>query len=304
MPISCHSVMASDRPQKSPLQGLSRASQRLENRLRKRVAQAIQDFSLIEAGDRILVALSGGKDSYTLFALLRQLQARAPIPFELCAVHLDQKQPGFPTAILAGYLAHENVPHAIIEQDTYRVVARVIPEGRNRCGLCSRLRRGALYEWARRHGYNKIALGHHQDDLLETFFLNLFHGGRLATMPPKLLSDDGRVVVIRPLAYCEEREIARYARAKTFPVIPCKVCGSQDRLERVAMKRMIEAWRREAPERIASIARALGQVSPSHLLDRSLWDFAGLIAQGPTDPEEHLETETGTPSFIREVESS
>ncbi len=256
-------------------------SQRLENRLRKRVAQAIHDFSMIEEGDRILVALSGGKDSYTLLELLRQLQIRAPIRFELLAVHLDQKQPGFPTAVLTEYLAHANIPHAIIEQDTFRVVARVIPEGSNRCGLCSRLRRGALYEWARRHGYDKIALGHHQDDLLETFFLNLFHGGRVATMPPKLLSDDGSIIVIRPLAYCEEHDIARYARSRAFPVIPCKVCGSQDRLERVAMKRMIDNWRRENPERISSIATALQHVSPSHLLDRTIWDFAGLRSKEP-----------------------
>lgn len=258
----------------------SQSSLRLESRLRKQVAQAIQDFSMIEEGDRILVALSGGKDSYTLLALLRELQARAPIRFELLAVHLDQKQPGFPTPILIDYLTREGIPHAIIEQDTYRVVARVIPEGRNRCGLCSRLRRGALYEWARQHGYPKIALGHHQDDLLETFFLNLFHGGRLATMPPKLRSDDGGVIVIRPLAYCAEQDIARYARAMAFPVIPCKVCGSQERLERLAMKRMIADWRRDAPERVASIATALEHVSPSHLLDRSLWDFAGLVVSG------------------------
>ncbi len=258
---------------------------------------------MIEEGDRILVALSGGKDSYTLLALLRQLQARAPIRFELCAVHLDQKQPGFPTPILIDYLEHADIPHAIIEQDTFRVVARVIPEGQNRCGLCSRLRRGALYEWARRNGYHKIALGHHQDDLLETFFLNLFHGGRLATMPPKLLSDDEGVIVIRPLVYCEEREIARYARAMAFPVIPCKVCGSQERLERVAMKRMIDVWRREIPGRIASIATALQHVSPSHLLDRTLWDFAGLIVREPPGLDDELATQTSEQLSVREVES-
>jgi len=258
---------------------------------------------MIEEGDRILVALSGGKDSYTLLALLRQLQVRAPIRFELTAVHLDQKQPGFPTPILVEYLVHLGIPHVIIEQDTFRVVARVIPEGRNRCGLCSRLRRGALYEWARRNGYHKIALGHHQDDLLETFFLNLFHGGRLATMPPKLLSDDESVIVIRPLVYCEEREIARYARAMAFPVIPCKVCGSQERLERVAMKRMIDAWRRESPGRMASIATALQQVSPSHLLDRTLWDFAGLAVRKAPGVEEGPQAQTDEKLFEREMES-
>jgi tRNA 2-thiocytidine biosynthesis protein TtcA len=275
--------MASEAP--SPRRGTPPRSAtflRLENRLRRQVGQAISDYSMIGAGDRILVAVSGGKDSYTLLTLLRQLQSRAPLDFEIRAVHLDQKQPGFPTGVIRRFLEEEAIPHDIITQDTYGVVARVIPEGRNRCGLCSRLRRGALYRWAREAGYNVLALGHHQDDILETFLLNLFHGGRLAAMPPKLLSDDGQIVVIRPLAYCAESDIARYARASHFPVVPCKVCGSQDRLERTILKQLLADWRRDHPERVASIGAALGRIVPSHLLDRDQWDFGRLRA--PTLP--------------------
>ncbi len=286
--------MASETP--SPARGTlgqSTTFLRLENRLRRQVGQAIADYSMIRAGDRVLVAVSGGKDSYTLLTLLRQLKRRAPLDFVLRAVHLDQRQPGFPTEIIRRYLEEEAIPHDIITQDTYGVVARVIPEGQNRCGLCSRLRRGALYRWAREKGYNVLALGHHQDDILETFLLNLFHGGRLAAMPPKLLSDDGQILVIRPLAYCTESDIARYARASRFPIVPCKVCGSQDRLERQALKQLLACWRREHPERVASIGTALGRIVPSHLLDRDLWDFAGLGASLPAPSSTEL-AETGT----------
>ncbi len=285
--------MASETP--SPARGTPRRSTtflRLENRLRRQVGQAIADYSMIRAGDRVLVAVSGGKDSYTLLTLLSQLKRRAPLDFALRAVHLDQRQPGFPTEIIREYLKEEAIPHDIITQDTYGVVARVIPEGRNRCGLCSRLRRGALYRWAREEGYNVLALGHHQDDILETFLLNLFHGGRLAAMPPKLLSDDGQVLVIRPLAYCTESDIARYARSSRFPIVPCKVCGSQDRLERQVLKQLLASWRHEHPERVASIGTALGRVVPSHLLDRDLWDFGGLCASRPATPDPGL-AETG-----------
>ncbi len=257
----------------------SRTLNRLSATLRGEVGKCIADFRMIEAHDRVMVCLSGGKDSYTLLDLLRSLQRSAPVPFELIAVNLDQKQPGFPEAVLPQYLKSLGVPFHIIEQDTYRVVKRVIPEGRTMCGLCSRLRRGALYRFASEHGITKIALGHHRDDIVETLFLNLFFGGRLKAMAPKLLSDDGRHVVIRPLAYVAERDIARYARGRAFPLIPCTLCGSQENLQRLAVKKMLAQWEREFPGRTETIFSALRHVEPAHLADPRHFDFAGLKAQ-------------------------
>jgi tRNA 2-thiocytidine biosynthesis protein TtcA len=249
---------------------------RLAARLRGLVGKAIADFRMIGEGDRVMVCLSGGKDSYTLLDMLLSLQRSAPVPFELAAVNLDQKQPGFPARVLPDYLESLGVPYHVIEQDTYSVVKRVIPEGRTQCGLCSRLRRGALYRYAREQGYTRIALGHHRDDIVETLFLNLFHGGRLKAMPPKLLSDDGRNVVIRPLCYVPEREIARYARARGFPIIPCTLCGSQPNLQREAIARMLADWERDSPGRVDSIFTALCNVEASHLADPAAFDFAAL----------------------------
>jgi len=251
---------------------------RLQARLRGLVGKAVEDFRMIEEGDRVMVCLSGGKDSYTLLDILLSLQRSAPVGFELIAVNLDQKQPGFPAHVLPEYLTALGVPFRVIEQDTYRVVQRVIPEGRTMCGLCSRLRRGALYRFAAENGITKIALGHHRDDIVETMFLNLFFGGRLKAMPPKLLSEDRRHIVIRPLAYVAEREIERYARAREFPIIPCRLCGSQENLQRVAVKRMLAEWEREFPGRTETIFSAMCNVAPSHLADPAAFDFAGLEA--------------------------
>ena len=252
---------------------------KLQARLRGLVGKAIADFRMIEDGDRVMVCLSGGKDSYTLLDVLLSLQRSAPVRFELVAVNLDQKQPGFPAQVLPEYLAALGVPFHVIEQDTYRVVKRVIPEGRTMCSLCSRLRRGALYRYGSENGITKIALGHHRDDIVETMFLNLFFGGRLKAMPPKLLSEDRRHVVIRPLAYVAEREIERYARARDFPIIPCRLCGSQENLQRVAVKKMLADWEREHPGRTETIFSALGNVAVSHLADPCAFDFAGLEAR-------------------------
>jgi tRNA 2-thiocytidine biosynthesis protein TtcA len=264
---------------------LSATARRLETRLRNQVGRAIADYAMIGDGDRVMVCVSGGKDSYTLLALLLALQRAAPVRFEITAVNMDQKQPGFPGHVLPDYLSSLGVAWDVIEQDTYAVVKRVVPQGRTTCGLCSRLRRGALYRYAAEHGMTKIALGHHRDDILETFFLNLFHGGRVKAMPPKLLSEDRRHLVIRPLAYCSEREIARYARARDFPIIPCNLCGSQENLQRRAVKEMIAAWEQAHPGRTDVMFRALQHVSPSQLADRALFDFEGLEAlrdsQGP-----------------------
>jgi tRNA 2-thiocytidine biosynthesis protein TtcA len=255
---------------------LSTTQRKLQAQLRGLVGKAIEDYAMITEGDKVMVCLSGGKDSYTLLDLLLSLQRSAPVRFELVAVNLDQKQPGFPEEVLPGYLTALGVPFHIIEQDTYSVVKRVIPEGKTMCGLCSRLRRGALYHWAANNGITKIALGHHRDDILETLFLNLFFGGRLKAMAPKLRSDDGRHVVIRPLAYVPEREIARYARARAFPIIPCTLCGSQETAQRKQIKQMLNDWEREHPGRSESIFSALRQVEPGTLADPQLFDFAAL----------------------------
>jgi len=261
---------------------------KLAKRVRNLVGQAIADFSMIEEGDKVMVCLSGGKDSHALLDVLLGLQAKAPVRFDLVAVNLDQKQPGFPAEVLPEYLERRGVPFRIVEQDTYSVVKRVIPEGATMCSLCSRLRRGVLYRVAGELGATKIALGHHRDDILATFFLNLFHQGRLKAMPAKLVSDDRRHVVIRPLAYVAEEDLVAYAEAKAFPIIPCTLCGSQENLQRKQIGAMLREWQKAHPGRIESILRALTDVVPSHLLDRNLFDFAGLtpVAPGKDDMPE------------------
>jgi tRNA 2-thiocytidine biosynthesis protein TtcA len=275
---------------------------RLGARLRGLVGRAIDDYRMIEEGDRVMVCLSGGKDSYTMLELLRSLQRSAPVRFSLLAVNLDQKQPGFPTDVLPRYLESVGVQYHIIEQDTYRVVKRLIPEGRTMCSLCSRLRRGALYRFAAENGITKIALGHHRDDIVETLFLNLFHGGRLKAMAPKLRSEDGRHVIIRPLAYVAERDIARYARAMAFPLIPCSLCGSQPNLQRSAVKAMLAQWERAHPGRTESIFSALRHVHPAHLADRQLYPFAQLRAGHPAGTPPATMLESGELAFEAELD--
>ncbi len=263
---------------------------KLAKRLQRNTGQAIADFNMIGDGDRVMVCLSGGKDSFTLLDILVALQKRAPVDFELVAVNLDQKQPGFPEQVLPEYADRIGVPFQLIEQDTYSVVKRVVPEGKTTCGLCSRLRRGALYNHAARNGFTRIALGHHRDDIIETFFLNLFNGGRIKAMPPKLLSDDGRHVVIRPLAYCAEEDIQRYAGSRDFPIIPCNLCGSQPNLQRQAIKAMLTEWKKKYPGRIENIFRAMSHVSPSQLADHELFDFVNLDAdtEAPKNRKDRL----------------
>jgi len=250
---------------------------KLQKRLRHTVGDAIADFNMIEDGDKIMVCLSGGKDSYTLLDVLLNLQKTAPVNFELLAVNLDQKQPGFPEHVLPQYLEALGVPYHVIEKDTYSVVKRVIPEGQTTCGLCSRLRRGTLYGFAEENNVTKIALGHHRDDILETFFLNIFYGGKLKAMPPKLQSDDKKNIVIRPLAYTREKDIERYAAFRKFPIIPCNLCGSQENLQRQAMKEMLKTWDRQFPGRLETIFTSLQNVAPSQLADRHLFDFVNLM---------------------------
>ncbi len=256
---------------------------KLTKRLQRQVGEAIADFAMIESGDHVMVCLSGGKDSYGLLDILLALQKRAPVPFTLVAVNLDQKQPGFPEHVLPGYLESRGIDFRIAEQDTYSVVKRLVPEGATMCSLCSRLRRGVLYRVARELGATKIALGHHRDDLMATFFLNLFFGGKLKTMPPKLVSDNGEHVVIRPLAYVRERDLAAYADLKQFPLIPCSLCGSQENLQRKQIGIMLREWEKKHPGRLDSIFHALGRVEHTHLLDRTLQDFAAVRATGTPD---------------------
>jgi tRNA 2-thiocytidine biosynthesis protein TtcA len=268
-------------PRKAEFEGA-----KLAKRLRRLVGQAVADYGMIEAGDKVMVCLSGGKDSYALLDVLMRLREKSPVPFEVVAVNLDQRHPGFPEHVLPDYLRALGVPFRIEVQDTYSVVKRVIPEGKTMCGLCSRLRRGVLYRVAGELGATKIALGHHRDDILETFFLNLFHGGKLKAMPPKLRSDDGRHVVIRPLAYVDETDLEAYAQLRRFPIIPCDLCGSQDQLQRKQAKAMLREWERQHPGRLETIFSALANVAPSHLLDRGLFDFDDLR----TDPRDQPST--------------
>ena len=259
---------------------------KLQKRLRRNVGNAIVDYNMIEEGDRLMVCLSGGKDSYGMLDILLNLRHSAPVDFELVAVNLDQKQPGFPEEVLPDYLTALGVPFYVLEKDTYSIVKEVIPEGKTTCGLCSRLRRGSLYGFAQDIGASKIALGHHRDDIVETLFLNMFFNGSLKAMPPKLLSDDRRNVVIRPLAYCKEKDLARYADYKAFPIIPCNLCGSQENLQRVQVKKMLAEWERQYPGRTETIFRSIRNVAPSQLGDGDLFDFRGLKAE--PDPELHL----------------
>ncbi len=246
---------------------------KLQKRLRREVGRAIADFSMIEDGDKVMVCISGGKDSLTMLDILTNLQAHAPIKFELVAVNLDQKQPGFPEHVLPEYFESIGAKYDVINEDTYSLVKEMVPEGKTYCGWCSRFRRGILYKYAQQHGFTKVALGHHRDDIIETLFLNMFHGGTLKTMPAKLLSDDGKNVVIRPLAYCKESDIEAYATLSEMPIIPCNLCGSQENLQRPMIKSMLQAWDKQHPGRLESIFRAISHVAPSHLLDRELHDF-------------------------------
>jgi tRNA 2-thiocytidine biosynthesis protein TtcA len=258
---------------------------KLQKRLRRQVGSAIVDYSMIEEGDKVMVCLSGGKDSYTMLDILLGLQKTAPINFELVAVNMDQKQPGFPEEILPRYLEQLGVPFHIVERDTYSIVKELVPEGKTTCGLCSRLRRGTLYGFADEIGATKIALGHHRDDIIETLFLNMFFGGKLKAMPPKLLSDDKRSIVIRPLAYCAEEDIAEFSRQRGFPIIPCNLCGSQENLQRQVVKDMLTTWERQYPGRTETIFSAIRNVQPSQLADLKLFDFNHLSTATPEDDD-------------------
>jgi tRNA 2-thiocytidine biosynthesis protein TtcA len=256
---------------------------KLQKRLRRNVGNAIVDYNMIEDGDRVMVCLSGGKDSYGMLDILLNLRQSAPVDFELVAVNLDQKQPGFPEQVLPEYLSALDIPYYILEKDTYSIVKEVVPEGKTTCGLCSRLRRGSLYGFANEIGATKIALGHHRDDIVETLFLNMFFNGKLKAMPPKLLSDDKKNVVIRPLSYCKEKDLARFAAYKEFPIIPCNLCGSQENLQRVQVKKMLAQWEREYPGRTESIFRSIRNVAPSQLADSDLFDFSRLRIEPDPD---------------------
>ncbi|WP_157378665.1 tRNA 2-thiocytidine(32) synthetase TtcA [Aliagarivorans taiwanensis] len=252
---------------------------KLQKRIRRHTGQAIADFNMIEAGDKVMVCLSGGKDSYAMLDILMNLRAHAPIDFDIVAVNLDQKQPGFPEDVLPAYLEGLGIDYKIVEEDTYSIVKEKVPEGKTTCSLCSRLRRGILYRTATELGATKIALGHHRDDILETLFLNMFYGGKLKSMPPKLVSDDGKHVVIRPMAYCKEADLAKYAEVKEFPIIPCNLCGSQENLQRQAIKQMLVDWNKRFPGRIESMFRSVQNVVPSHLMDHGLFDFKSINSE-------------------------
>jgi tRNA 2-thiocytidine biosynthesis protein TtcA len=279
------SAVSIDEPASAGNLKIERESHKLEKRLCREVGRAISDYRMIEEGDKVMVCVSGGKDSYALLDILQKLRARAPIHFDLVAVNLDQKQPGFPEEVLPGYLSALGVPFHIEEQDTYSIVKRVIPEGKTTCGLCSRLRRGILYRVADELGATKVALGHHRDDMLQTFFLNMFFAAKLKSMPPKLVSDDGRHVVIRPLAYVAEKDLVRWAQQRAFPIIPCTLCGSQENLQRKQVGEMLREWEKKHPGRIENMFNALQNVVPSHLLDGTLHDFKGLKATGVADAD-------------------
>ena len=263
----------------------SYSDNKLSKRIHRQVGEAIADFNMIEDGDRVMVCLSGGKDSYSLLTVLKNMQQRAPIDFSIVAVNLDQKQPGFPEEVLPNYLDGVDVEYKIVEEDTYSVVTEKIPEGKTTCSLCSRLRRGILYRTATELGATKIALGHHMDDMVETLFLNMFHGARLKSMPPKLVSDDKQHVVIRPLAYCREADIAKFAQIQEYPIIPCNLCGSQENLQRKKIKSMLQDWDKEQPGRVINVFKSMTRVTKSHLLDRDLFDFQSLS----TENHEHAE---------------
>jgi tRNA 2-thiocytidine biosynthesis protein TtcA len=289
-PLAAPAAATSDRPSPArpdPRKGEFEAN-KLRKRLRRQVGEAIAAYGLIERDDRVMVCVSGGKDSHGLLDILLTLKDRAPFPFEVVAVNLDQKQPGYPADVLPRYFSARGIPFRIVEQDTYSVVKRVIPEGATMCSLCSRLRRGALYRVATEIGATKIALGHHRDDVLATFFLNLFFGGKLKTMPPKLVSDDGRHVVIRPLVYVRERDLARYASLQAFPIIPCNLCGSQQHLQRRQVGEMLRDWEKKHPGRIESIYNALAKIVPSHLMDPAMFDFGAVRATGRDEPDGDL----------------
>ena len=277
MRIQYENILETDAPPKIQSERDRYNFNKLRKRLRRDVGSAIRDFEMIADHDRVMVCLSGGKDSYTMLDILLELQLRAPVQFELTVVNLDQKQPGFPEHVLPDYLQSIGVSYHILEVDTYSIVRDVIEEGKTMCGLCSRLRRGVLYNFASNNGFNKIALGHHRDDIIETLFLNMFHGGKMKAMPPKLKSDDGQNIVIRPLAYCRESDIEKYAEARNFPIIPCNLCGSQTNLERVKIKNMLQQWQKQFPGRVENIFRSVQNVAPSQLADRNLFDFASLV---------------------------
>ncbi|MDO7596435.1 MAG: tRNA 2-thiocytidine(32) synthetase TtcA [Pseudomonadota bacterium] len=283
------------------------AKQRLEiNKLRKRlrrnVGQAIADYNMIEDGDKVMVCLSGGKDSYTMLDILLNLQKHAPISFDIIAVNLDQKQPGFPEHVLPEYLASIGVPFHIIEKDTYSIVKEIVPEGKTTCGICSRLRRGSLYGYARQNGITKIALGHHRDDIIETAFLNMFYGSKLKAMPPKLLSDDKTNILIRPLAYCKESDIIRYSDHQQFPIIPCNLCGSQENLQRQVIKDMLQGWEKQQPGRLENIFRSFQNISPSQLADNELFNFKDLELHrlAPSGQEDAAHDDKQFPALSRQ----
>jgi len=278
-----------------------RENNKLRKRLRRQVGQAIADYNMIQDGDKVMVCLSGGKDSYTMLDILLNLRDHAPIDFELIAVNLDQKQPGFPEHVLPEYLSKLGVPFHIIEKDTYSIVKEVVPEGKTTCGICSRLRRGSLYGYARQHGITKIALGHHRDDIIETMFLNMFYGSKIKAMPPKLLSDDKTNIVIRPLAYARESDIARYAEAEQFPIIPCNLCGSQENLQRQVIKDMLQNWEKQHPGRVENIFRSIQNIAPSQLADGDLFNFKDLelLRQAPTGEEDSAFDDFQVPALAR-----